>query len=55
MPALAGYRATAKQLAQEFTFTADKSADEAASAELLRLRACLARQVAMDPKDGLDL
>jgi type IV secretion system protein VirD4 len=45
-----------KKPAQEFTFTADKSDDEAARAELLRLKARgLERQVAMDPKDGIEL
>jgi type IV secretion system protein VirD4 len=45
-----------KKPAQEFSFTADKSDDEAARAELLRLKARgLERQVAMDPKDGIEL
>jgi hypothetical protein len=36
----------------QFTFAADKSDDEAAGADLLRLRA---RSLALDPKDGLNL
>jgi type IV secretion system protein VirD4 len=45
-----------KQTVQDFTFTADKSDDEAGRAELLRLRARgLARQVTMDPKNGPNL
>jgi type IV secretion system protein VirD4 len=44
-----------KKPAQEFTFAAEKSDDEAARDELLRLQARgLATQVAMDPKDGLE-
>ena len=45
-----------KKPAQEFTFTAEKSDDEAARAELSRRQARgVARQLAMDPKDGLEL
>jgi type IV secretion system protein VirD4 len=45
-----------KTAVHEFTFRAEKSDDEAAGAELLRLQARrLARQAVMDPKDGLDL
>jgi hypothetical protein len=45
-----------KQPVHEFIFTADKSDDEPVCAELLRSRVRgLARQVAMDEKDGLDL
>jgi type IV secretion system protein VirD4 len=45
-----------KKPAQEFTFTAEKSDDEAARDELLRLQdRGLARQVELDPKDGSDL
>jgi type IV secretion system protein VirD4 len=40
----------------EFTFVRERTDDEAARAEILRLRARgLARQAAMDPKDGLGL
>jgi type IV secretion system protein VirD4 len=47
---------TPKTAVHEFTFRAEKSDDEAAGAELLRLQARrLARQAVMDPKDGLDL
>jgi type IV secretion system protein VirD4 len=45
-----------KKPAVEFTFRADKSDDEAARADLLRLQARgLARQAVMDPKHGLEL
>jgi hypothetical protein len=45
-----------KQSVQEFTFTADKSDDEAGRAHLLRLWARgLAGQVTMDPKNGPNL
>jgi type IV secretion system protein VirD4 len=45
-----------KKPAEEFTFTAENSDDEAARAQLSQLQARgLARQVAMDPKDGLEL
>ena len=45
-----------KNPAQEFSFAAEKSDDEAARAELKRLQARgHARQVAMDPEDDLGL
>ena len=45
-----------KKQTPEFTFAPEQTDDEAARAEILRLRARgLARQAAMDPKDGLGL
>jgi len=45
-----------KKQTPEFTFAREQTDDEAARAEILRLRARgLARQAAMDPKDGLGL